>query len=257
MSRRRLLSASLAAVVLACCSGLALAATRSAAPERTPPSRAELYRLQDRIDKRWDELARQGIFIESTGHPAEPCLSVTLDNPTPANIAYLQRRFGPDVCVERNPDGRPEVCPGSVQPPLPEGPVTVPDLRDLGLREASRRLVAGGLTYAAACLGEGKRRVLRITRGTPMDLARVVKQCPHAGQRVPAGTEVALDAAAVLPGRFKYEVGALSFRSTGTTKPCQDGRHVSSPSETPLPVPECSGHNGRTARCATAQTRKR
>lgn len=121
MSRRQLLSVSLAAVVLACCSGLALAAMRPASPERMPPSRAELYRLQDRIDKRWNELARQGIFIQSTGQPAEPCISVGLANPTPANVAYLRRRFGPDVCVKRKPEGRPESCAGYRAPPLPEG----------------------------------------------------------------------------------------------------------------------------------------
>jgi len=97
--------------------------------------------------------------------------------------------------------------------------VTVPDVGDLGLVEASRRVLAAGLTFTTSCLGRA--RDAEWVPSNPADqLVRVVAQCPHAGMRVRRGTEVALQARAVLPGSFSY--------LAGTSARCVDGRHPES-----------------------------
>jgi hypothetical protein len=59
----------------------------------------------------------------------------------------------------------------------------------------------------------------------PDTLLRVSAQCPAPGERVRAGTEVAIQARAVLPGGFEHHVGALDRAATGTDSPCGDGRN--------------------------------
>ena len=85
--------------------------------------------------------------------------------------------------------------------------MVVPDVGDLGLVEASRRVLAAELTFTASCPGQGGNGEWVPARPAD-DLVRVVAQCPHAGRRVRRGTEVARQARAVLPGGFTYFIGA-------------------------------------------------
>jgi hypothetical protein len=183
-----------------------------------------MYRLQDRID--WKMLARRGVFVSSTGHGRKICLHMELYNPTPANIAYIRRVYGRHVCVDRKPGGVAYACTGYEQDAVPEGPVVVPNLLDLGLREASKRALANNLRYSPACLGDAESRPAKVDRYSPEQLVRISRQCPAPGQRVPAGTPVVLEAEALLPGGFRYRIGALP--SNGG---CADGRNALNPGE--------------------------
>lgn len=147
-----MLVVSCAAAALAVIGGIAFAASGDdASAER--PTRGQLYRLQDRIDRQSDALARQGIYVMSTGQPAELCVAVDLANPTRPNIEFLHRQFGPNLCISRVPSGLAQSCTGRVQVRLRSGSVRVPDLSDLGIYEAARRVLASDLTYAEGCLG--------------------------------------------------------------------------------------------------------
>lgn len=184
--------------------------------------------MQERIGKRWDALARQGIYVTSTGQKAQPCVSVELVNPTRPNIEYVRRQFGANVCVERRPGDDAQACSGYVQLTVPSGSARVPDLRDLGLYEATRRAVASYLRYSLDCLGESEKRAKPLPRHSPEQLVRVTKQCPRPGEMVPPGTAVALEGNAVLPGGFEYKVSPLTD-NVSTSRPCADGRHASPP----------------------------
>ena len=224
---RRVLLVVCAAVALPLAGGIALAAGGDGPSKRKPPTEAEKVRLQGRIAKRAEALARQGIYIEATGR-GKPCVSVYLANPTRPNIEYLRREFH-GVCVLKEPMGRLMACTGYTPPSPPSGSVTVPDVGDLGLYEASRRVTRAGLTYTLNCLGERKTRAKRPSQYSPDQLARIADQCPRPGERVPPGTEVALEARALLPGGFEYRVGSLNSYTTGTSKPCADGRNPAPP----------------------------
>lgn len=223
MTRSRSVVLAVVATVLVV-AGVAVA---SSTEHRTgEPSRAELNRLQDRIDARWDELAREGVYVQSTGQPAEPCVAIGLANPTTPNIRYLERRFGPHICVAGKPQGNAYACAGAPGTAVPVGTVSVPDVRDLGLKEGSRRLLAHDLTFAISCSGQRERTIFRPARHSPEQLVRITRQCPRPGELVPAGTGVALEAKAVLPGGFAYEISALTPYHTGTETPCTDGRNA-------------------------------
>jgi hypothetical protein len=159
--------------------------------------------------------------------PQNRCIEIELANPTAPNIAYLRRRFGPRVCVDLKAGGRLDDCGGLSGSRLPTGSATVPDLRDLGIYEASRRAVASGLGYTVACLRDNNKQPKRPTRYSPEQLVRITTQCPRAGERVPPGTAVALNGVALLPGGFTYKVGPLAPYGTGTSKACADGRNAS------------------------------
>jgi len=184
----------------------------SRAPAR--PTYGQLARLVERISRDRDILAAQGVFFESAGVGAS-CAVVWLLNPTAPNIAYVQRRF-PGVCVDPSPMGPIDACPDTIRGMTRGGRVTVPDVRELGLVEASRRVLAADLTFTTACLGRA-RNVEWVPANPADDLVRVVAQCPRAGEHVRRSTEVALHAQAILPGSFAHVVG--------TSRRCDDRRN--------------------------------
>jgi hypothetical protein len=190
---------------------------------REPPRRAsakptygQLARLVERISRDREFLEAQGVLLEMAG-VGDGCAVVWLRNPTAPNVAYVQRRF-PGTCVEPRPGGPIHACV-SHRSATRGGPITVPDVSDLGLLDASRRVLAAGLTFTTTCLGRA-RNVEWVASDPEDQLVRVVAQCPRAGERVRRGTEVALQAQAVLPGGFRHSVGA----SAG----CVDGRNPES-----------------------------
>ena len=134
---------------------VALGASRDEAGSRQSP--ADLVALQARIDADRDALAREGVYVMATGRTADPCVAMWLANPTEPNIQYLERRYG-QVCVRRKPEGYGKACGGARARSLRRGPVTVPDVRGLGIEVATRRLVAAGLTFTIACLGDREHR---------------------------------------------------------------------------------------------------
>jgi hypothetical protein len=221
--RRRALVPVLAAAGLACTVGVIAMARDDPQPKR--PGRAELLRLQARILQQRDRLARQGIYVESTGLPARPCVAVSLANPSAPNVAYVRHRFGRDVCVEKEPTGPVQACAAYISPPVARGPVIVPDLTGLGLYEAERRAVAHGLTYSVTCLGDKRTEPRRPSILRPEALVRITAQCPRAGERVSKGAEVGLDGKAILPGGFVFPVGVLDRYHTESAHPCSDGRN--------------------------------
>jgi hypothetical protein len=195
------------------------------------PSAREIDILKTRVLRATDGLAKEGVFVGDIG-PHETgggrtCLKVVLANPTRPNVQYLQKRFGSDVCIPRRPSGgRTQICSGKIAAPVPTGPVIVPDVRGLGLEAATNRIIRGRLTYALSCLGERSSKVVQPGRSAPEQAARVVRQCPHPGEPVPPGTEVALRSRALLPGGFEFELSALTPYNTGVEVPCSDGRNV-------------------------------
>ena len=227
MGGRRAAIAVIAAAAFA--AGAAVAAGDEKPKERRPTG-AELRRIQDRIDRSWGVLDRQGIYVVSTGLPARPCVGVTLANPTRANIAYVERRFGPHVCVDRRPGGEAQFCAGTVSEPLPTGPVSVPDLRGLGMRAAARRTLALGLNFAYGCSGPATARdVVKAARHPLLDGAQITRQCPRPGEMVEPGTMIDVATVTQLPGGFRFRQSNLTYYVTGTKRPCEDGRHASPP----------------------------
>jgi hypothetical protein len=185
-------------------------------PSARKPTYGQLARIVDRVDRDREALAAQGVILETAG-VGGGCVVVSLSNPTAPNAAYMRKRY-PHLCIERRPFGPIVACTSSRGEARP-GSVVVPDVRDLGLAEASRRVVAAGLSFTTGCVGQG--RVDEWVPVNPADrLARVVSQCPQAGQRVRRSTEIALGANAVLPGSFTYRTGAFVG--------CADGRHPES-----------------------------
>lgn len=185
-----------------------------------PPEPGGLNAIQDRID--WDALARQGIYVIGTGQ-SDGCVDVELLNPTRPNIDYIRARYGPHVCVARKPGGYATGCAGYDVSPR-RGPIAVPDVRGLGLYEAELRLVAAGLTYTAGCLGNRERTPVKPSRYEVRALVRVSAQCPHAGQPVRRGTEVAIAYVAILPGGFRHSFNSFAGYHRVPPKPCADGR---------------------------------
>jgi hypothetical protein len=185
------------------------------------PSDAELRHIQDRINGELGRLARQGIYVQQTGLPIQRCVSLLVVNPTRPNIEYLRRRFGPHLCFDQ-PERPGGACAGHGSPDTPGGTVEVPDLRDLGLYEAERRAVQSGLRYTIDCLGVDHTRPRRASRFSPEALVRVTAQCPRAGQHVASGSEIALEAKAVLPGGFPYVVSAFDRPAASASSCARD-----------------------------------
>jgi hypothetical protein len=176
--------------------------------ERAPaaPSYGQLARLVERVVGDEEALARHGIYLEGAG-VGDSCTVVHLLNPTAPNIGYVEQRY-PGACVEPRPLGPSDDCAPAERHAPRAGPVTVPDVDDLGLVEASRRVLAASLTFTTTCLGRA-RDVEWVPLGPADGLVRVASQCPRAGERVARGTEVALQARGVLPGGFEHFVGVL------------------------------------------------
>lgn len=180
------------------------------------PGYEQLTRLVERITRDQEALIDQGIYVMRAG-VGETCAEIGLANPTAPNVSYLQRRF-PGTCVQREPAQRAKTCTARPRALTRAGAVVVPDVRDLTLAQASRRILDADLTYASDCLGEA-RTTPWSPAGSPDELARVVEQCPRPGEEVRAGTEIALDAVVVLPGGFRHRISAL------TGGACGDGRN--------------------------------
>lgn len=186
------------------------------------PSFEQRSRLSEQITRDRDGLTLQGVYLVGVTLE-DACARVSLLNPTAANIAYVERRFR-GACVARDAGAPAKTCREATRGLTRNGAVTVPSVLDLRPGEASRRLLAVDLAYSLACLGDEKTAAWDAT--APQDaLLRVIAQCPRAGERVRAGTEVALQAAIMLPGGFQYTVGALDEAATGTTSPCGDRRN--------------------------------
>jgi hypothetical protein len=148
-------------------------------PSASKPRYGQLARIVDRVDRDREALAAQGVMLKTAGVGGD-CVVVSLSNPTAPNV---------------------------------------PDVRDLGLAEASHRVVAAGLSFTTDCIGQG--RVDKWVPNNPADrFARVLSQRPQAGQRVRRRTEIALEANAILPGSFTYRTGAFVG--------CADRRHPES-----------------------------
>jgi hypothetical protein len=203
---------------------VALSRGRDDGPAK-PLTQGQLYRLQDRINAAIPELAREGVLAVVTGQGGrrgQPCVDVSFANPTVPNVAYLRRRFGPGTCVARQPNGRAVACAEMFIRPRAARPVSVPDLRGLGLYEAERRVTEAGLTYALDCVGDATSKPRRPARESPEALARVTRQCPRPGAHVPLGTEIALQGIAPLPGGVDYPLGVEDEDPPF----CADGSHV-------------------------------
>ncbi len=165
-----------------------------------------------------------------TGLPAKPCVKVSLANPTRANVAYVERRFGPHVCVDRRAAGLAQTCTGRVSEALPTGPVSVPDLRGLGLRKAVRRTLALGLNFAFSCNTGATAREVASTPSHPLiDGAQLTRQCPRPGEMVQRGAMIDVATVAHLPGGFRFRQSSFTYYATGTRHPCRDGRNTSPP----------------------------
>jgi hypothetical protein len=190
--------------------------TDHTAPPRAPAATyGQLARLADGIDRDREALATEGVFLDAVG-VGDGCAFVSLFNPSAANVAYIHRRF-PGACVDPHAGSVADLCDGVRRGSTRDGPVIVPDVGELGMVEASRRVLAAHLTFTASCPGS-VRTVEWVPARPADDLVRVVAQCPRAGQRVRRGTEVALQAETVLPGGFGYVVGAPGH--------CEDGRNL-------------------------------
>jgi hypothetical protein len=177
------------------------------------PNYGQLAHVSERINQDRVALETKGIFLEGAG-VGSGCASVSLANPTAPNRAYMQRRY-PGVCVEPRPMGEMSFCDGTVPESARGGHVKVPDVSDLGLAEASRRVLAADLTFTATCPGR-TRDVEWVPSGAADELVRVVTQCPRAGERVRRSTEVALQARAILPGGFEYSIGSAGGCAHGS-----------------------------------------
>jgi hypothetical protein len=177
----------------------------SARQRPAEPGYGQLARVAERINQDRVALEIKGIFLEGAG-VGSGCASVSLANPTAPNTDYMQRRY-PGACVESRPMGAMSFCDGTVPEFARGGHAKVPNVSDLGLVEASRRILAADLTFTATCPGRA-RDVEWVPSGPADELVRVVAQCPPAGERVRRGTEVALQARATLPGGFEYSIGS-------------------------------------------------
>ncbi|HMJ36976.1 MAG TPA: hypothetical protein VK501_23925 [Baekduia sp.] len=204
--KRRFLMAIGGAVAVAI-SGLAVTVLSAETPREQSQSRAELERLQDRIDLDIRPLARQGVYVRTTGLAAR-CVSVLVDNLTVPNKTYLARRYGAGACLRQASSIPGPGC--SLLSRRDSGQSkTVPDMFDLGLYEAERRLVAAEFAFSIECPGKADGRPSRPSRYSPDALVRVTRQCPAAGATLAAGAPVALQAEAILPGGHRYVVGAF------------------------------------------------
>ncbi|MBE2316542.1 hypothetical protein DVA67_011185 [Solirubrobacter sp. CPCC 204708] len=186
------------------------------------PGYEQRAQLAERISRSRTQLAGVGVYLGRTELGAS-CVRVSLINPTPPNTAYVERRF-PGACVDGPPAQPEKTCRETARGLTLDGDVNVPELIDLPVPEASQRVLASELVYTTACLGDEETEPWA-PAGAPDTLLRVVAQCPRPGERVRAGTEVALQAAVVLPGDFRHQVGALDEAATGTASPCGDGRN--------------------------------
>ena len=186
------------------------------------PTFEQRSRLSEQISRDRAALSDQGVYLVRAALE-EDCVTVSLMNPTPANVAYVEQRYA-GACVQREPGAPEKQCGETTRGLTRTGTVTVPDVQDLGLAAASQRLIDAGLTFTTACLNDAK-----TTRWTPSAvpdlLMRVAAQCPVPGEKVRRGTEVALDANVELPGGFVHSISGMDRAAAGTDSPCGDGRN--------------------------------
>jgi hypothetical protein len=187
----------------------------SASDSNSTPSRDAIQR---RVNHDMTRLARSGIYVTETALAAK-CVVVDVANPTPPNRDYLNKRYGPGLCIERTGVARVACAEITIQPRTEK--YVVPDLRDLGIYEAERRAVAAGFTYAIRCAGEGSRTPRRPSRLSPLVGARITAQCPEPGAEAPVNLPIALQAQAVLPGGFTYT--STAFVTSFKAPRCVDG----------------------------------
>ncbi len=160
------------------------------ASKATQPSPATLYDLES-----------EGIYV-AFADPGLRCLRVSLLNPSPANLARLEHRFGAGICVNRRKGELMDACVGSPSlTQLAHGQITVPSLTGLGLKAMQERVHDARLKVTNACSIP-----LMPDPGSLDDRLRVVRQCPLAGQHVPPGTPVGFQVETLLPGGFRYTV---------------------------------------------------
>ena len=179
-------------------------------PDETGASTASLERLQDRIDRETPTLARQGVYVRTTSLEAH-CAAVVVENLTAPNRRDLEQRYGEGACL-RQASGPPAAACALVRRRDTGLRKPVPDVSDLGLYEAQRRLVAAGFTFSIECPGQSDDRPIRPSRFSPDALVRITRQCPAPGATLPDGAPVALQAEAVLPGGHRYVTGAFRGR---------------------------------------------
>jgi hypothetical protein len=208
MSRRkRSVAAVLGAAAIAGAAVVTVALAASGDPRPSKPTAGQLEALTRRIDNDTDSLERQGIFL---GPPVAArnidCVHVRLFNPTAANVAYVQRRYGPNICVSRKQSSIAGCMSAMTTPPIPDGEVVVPDLRSVRFLDAQSRLAAMGLKWNA-CDGPGQSTPQKSGKYSIFWLQTITDQCPRPGQHVPAGTDVALTTEARLPGGFTVAGG--------------------------------------------------
>lgn len=161
------------------------------------PETTELEQLRGQVYDDAEELERDGIFvsmarIEERG--GRRCVEVSLLNPTAPNRAWVSDRYGPHVCVSREPiGGYPQTdmaCPGP-------GPVAaVPDVTGLSLDAARRRLHAAG--FRLNCNTGFNRPPSRFSP----DHALIVEET--CVDEAPRGAMVELQLGGILPGGFRY-----------------------------------------------------
>jgi hypothetical protein len=210
--RRPLILAGACAVVI--CVAVALAVI-AIVPDRRAErlTRAQLQAVEDRV---WaasenGDLARVGIFLAPVLGDGKSCVNVYLVNPTQPNIEYLRHRFGPGLCVAREPmTDDLSACTGfTVASRVPDGIVVVPSITGQAIEQAQRRLVRRNLRFAYGCPADFSDTVRPPDQSSPDRLATVVDQCPRAGERVRSGTPVYYRATAMLPGGYVRTTGEL------------------------------------------------
>lgn len=161
------------------------------------PDQATLEQLRGRVYDEAPELEREGIFVSMASietRDGRRCVEVGLLNPTAPNRAWLADRYGPNVCVSREPFGNyahtEKACPGS-------GPeVAVPDVTGLSLDAARRRLRAVGLTLN--CNSDFNAAPSRFSANHALIVERVCDTYMRKGGMV------ILQLRGVLPGGFAY-----------------------------------------------------
>ncbi len=108
-------------------------------------------------------------------------MTVSLMNPTPANVGYVEQRYK-GACVHNEPAVPEKECGETTRGLTRSGKVTVPNLFELGLVEASKRVLSDDLVYTTGCLGEQKTEPFSPSIA-PDTLLRVSAQCPAPGER--------------------------------------------------------------------------
>jgi hypothetical protein len=177
------------------------------------PSGQSLSALQNTINSQLGVLRRRGVLVDHTALSGS-CIRLAVINPTQPNVDYLNRRFGGRLCIDTMQTPAVECAPRRPNAATGEE-VLVPDVRQLGLYEAEKRLLASGFAFSTRCVGVAQRTAKQPPLGSAEALVRITRQCPAAGEQAVEGSSVVLQADAVLPGGFKYAISP--FLASGET----------------------------------------